>query len=198
MALSNGGEARAVEPLMASGRPAVAQQEVTAVMTFLSETIETVDANPLDEVEHFVAQQEWSFDRQGEGELAVAIAGRWCDYHIWFCWQPGNQSLHVSCAFDAKIPSDRQLDTYRLIGLMNEKMSIGNFDLVSRENLILYRHAMLLRGSNGVSNSQVEDMVENALQECERFYPALQFVLWGGSSAETAITAAMMEPVGEA
>ncbi len=198
MAPSNGGGTQASKPPVAPGRHAVAQQEVTAVMTLLSDSTDTVSANPLDEVEQFVDQQEWSFDRQGEGELAVVIAGQRCDYHIWFCWQPGTQSLHVSCAFDVKVPSDRRADTYRLVGLMNEKMPIGNFDLISAEGLILYRHAMLLRGSGGVSGSQVEDMLENALQECERFYPALQFVLWGGSSPETAITAAMMEPAGEA
>ena len=37
-----------------------------------------------------------------------------------------------------------------------------------------------------------------AVTECERFYPALQLVVWGGQSSAEALAAAMMETVGEA
>jgi hypothetical protein len=41
-------------------------------------------------------------------------------------------------------------------------------------------------------------MVDIALTECERFYPAFQFVTWGGKSPEEAMAAALVETVGEA
>ena len=44
----------------------------------------------------------------------------------------------------------------------------------------------------------LEDMVDIAITECERFYPAFQFVLWGGKTPQDALTAAMLECVGEA
>ncbi len=37
-----------------------------------------------------------------------------------------------------------------------------------------------------------------ALTECERFYPAFQLVIWGGKTPDEAVTAAMIEPMGEA
>ncbi len=37
-----------------------------------------------------------------------------------------------------------------------------------------------------------------AVGECERFYPALQMVIWGGRSVEEAVQAALMETLGEA
>ena len=57
---------------------------------------------------------------------------------------------------------------------------------------------MPLRGAQGLSVGQMEDLVDNALFECERFYPAFQYVLWGGKSAGEAVSAAMIETVGEA
>ena len=42
------------------------------------------------------------------------------------------------------------------------------------------------------------DLVDIALSECERFYPAFQFVVWGGKSPAQAIASAMIDPVGEA
>ena len=41
-------------------------------------------------------------------------------------------------------------------------------------------------------------MVDIALTECERFFPAFQFVLWGGKSPGDALAAAMLDCVGEA
>ena len=41
-------------------------------------------------------------------------------------------------------------------------------------------------------------MVDIAITECERFFPAFQFVLWGGKPPAEALAAAMLECVGEA
>jgi hypothetical protein len=41
-------------------------------------------------------------------------------------------------------------------------------------------------------------MVDIALTECERFFPAFQFVLWGGKPPAEALEAAMLDCVGEA
>jgi len=57
---------------------------------------------------------------------------------------------------------------------------------------------VLLRGALGASVEQIEDLVDIALTECERFYPAFQLVVWGGKGPGDAITAAMIDPVGEA
>ena len=39
----------------------------------------------------------------------------------------------------------------------------------------------------GASAESLEDMIDIALTECERFYPAFQFVLWGGKSPAEAL-----------
>jgi hypothetical protein len=57
---------------------------------------------------------------------------------------------------------------------------------------------VLLRGIGAASVEQVEDLVDIALSECERFYPAFQLVIFGGKPAEEAMTAAIIEPIGEA
>ena len=49
-----------------------------------------------------------------------------------------------------------------------------------------------------VSGELMEDLVDIAVTECERFYPAFQFVIWGGKSPLEALTAAMLETEGEA
>jgi hypothetical protein len=41
-------------------------------------------------------------------------------------------------------------------------------------------------------------LVECAIDECDRFYPAFQFVLWGGKTPREALDAAMVDAAGEA
>ena len=62
----------------------------------------------------------------------------------------------------------------------------------------MYRHTILTRGWPTLPPELLEDMVDIALTECERFYPALQFVVWAGHTPGDAIASAMMDTVGEA
>ena len=62
----------------------------------------------------------------------------------------------------------------------------------------MFRHALLLREGINVSGELMEDLVDIAVTECERFYPAFQFVIGGGKSPVEALTAAMLETEGEA
>ena len=67
--------------------------------------------------------------------------------------------------------------------MANEKLWLGHFDLWSDEGLPVFRHAVLFRDGTGASGELIEDLVDIAVSECERFYPAFQFVIWGGKSA---------------
>jgi hypothetical protein len=41
-------------------------------------------------------------------------------------------------------------------------------------------------------------LIESAIDECERFYPVFQFVLWGGKTPKEALAASLTETQGEA
>jgi hypothetical protein len=167
-------------------------------MTALSTETDIAAANPIDLVEEIVLANEWPHDRSSDEEMVVEISGRWCDYRLLFVWQEEISALHFSCSFDMKVPKARRAPVYELLATVNEKMWLGHFDLCSDTGLPMFRHAVLLRGAMGASAEQIEDLVDMALTECERFYPAFQFVIWGGKTAEDAVTSAMIEPVGEA
>jgi len=154
--------------------------------------------NPIDIVEEIVLANEWPHDRASDEEMVVEISGRWCDYRLLFVWQEEISALHFSCSFDMKVPKLRRAAVYELLATINEKMWLGHFDVCSDSCLPMFRHACLLRGAMGASVEQVEDLVDMAITECERFYPAFQLVIWGGKTAEEAVTAAMIEPMGEA
>jgi hypothetical protein len=167
-------------------------------MTFSATLEEESAANPLDLVEQFVTANDWPFDRRSDDEMAVEVPGKWCDYSLYFAWREDIGALHFTCAFDMKIQSAKKSHVHELLAMVNERLWLGHFGLWTEEGVPMFRHAVLLRGLGGASMEQIEDLVDIALSECERFYPAFQFVIWGGKSAQEAISAALLDTVGEA
>ncbi|MCG8689871.1 MAG: YbjN domain-containing protein [Minwuiales bacterium] len=167
-------------------------------MASLLDISQISEANPLDQIELFITENEWPCDRQGDDELIFAISGNWCDYQMWFSWRPEISALTSACAFEMKVPPAKQAALHTLIVKLNERMPLGHFDLWGSEKVLLFRQGLPLRGCSGPSREQIEDLVEISLSECERYFPAIQFVLWGGKSPDEAIEAAMLDTVGEA
>jgi hypothetical protein len=85
-----------------------------------------------------------------------------------------------------------------LLALVNERLMLGHFVLVSDDGAIMYRQGIPLAGAARATGEQCGQMLNAALSACERFYPAFQFVLWGGKTAEDAVEAAILDCVGEA
>jgi hypothetical protein len=164
----------------------------------LIEVSEQRRANPVDIVEHLAGVKEWSFDRAGDDEIAISMTGRWTDYHLSFTWMDELEAFHLACAFDLRVPERRKTEILALIAQVNEQLWIGHFDLWSRDGVIMFRHALLLAGGVEASGRQCEVLLDAALDACERYYQAFQFVVWAGKGASEAIEAAMFDTAGEA
>ena len=62
----------------------------------------------------------------------------------------------------------------------------------------MLRQSLLLVGGVPVSGRQCEVALSSALDTCERYYRAFQFVVWAGKSAREAIDSVMFETLGQA
>jgi len=154
--------------------------------------------NPLDVVERIAAGNDWSFERAGDDEITILVTGRWTDYQLSYTWMHDIEALHLACAFDLKVPERRRAEVQTLISLINEQLWIGHFDLWSKEGMVMYRHALVLAGGVEASGKQCESLLSTALDCCERYFTAFQFVVWAGKDAREALAAAMFETSGEA
>ncbi|MDZ4367476.1 MAG: YbjN domain-containing protein [Afipia sp.] len=154
--------------------------------------------SPLSVVEEIASTNDWSFERSGQDEITILTQGQWTDYQLSFTWMGDIDALHLACAFDIKIPEARRSEVQRLIAAINEQLWIGHFDVWLTTGSIMYRQALILPGGMTASPAQCELMLDGALHACERYYPALQFVVWAGKTAAEAMTAAMFDTAGEA
>jgi hypothetical protein len=155
-------------------------------------------SHPVDVIEQIAALNDWSFERAGDDEITVSIAGGWTDYHVSFSWMEDNEAIHLACAFDLKVPDARKLEVMRLLTAVNEQMWIGHFDLWSAEGVVLYRQALLLSGGAEPNASQVERLLVTAIEACDRYFQAFQFVVWAGKNAAEALETVLFETAGEA
>ncbi len=166
------------------------------VSTLLTEIQTTT--NPIEVIEEIAAAHDWQFDRQNEDEVAVQVHGSWCEYRMWFIWRRDLKALYFSCGFDMRVQNDRHDIVYPLLAKVNERLWLGHFELWSAEGWPTFRHTMIADQKFGISAAVLQELVDTAVAECERFYPAFQFVIWGGKSADEAIQASLLETVGAA
>jgi hypothetical protein len=155
-------------------------------------------ANPLDVVERVAATNGWSFERAGDEEITLLVNGKWSDYQVSYTWMFDIEALHLACAFELKVPGRCRSELQLLISLINEQMWVGHFDLWSNDGLVMYRHALVLAGGVAASARQCEALLAAALDACERYFPAFQFVVWAGKPAREALDATMFETQGQA
>jgi hypothetical protein len=165
-------------------------------MSLLESMIDS-PSNPLAVVEDVASDRDWSYERCGD-ELTIVTRGDWTDYQISFTWMHDLEALHLACAFDMKIPPARRAEVQRLIAAANEQMWIGHFDIWTQTGMVMHRQTLVLPEGLLASGAQCETMVATAIQACERYYPAFQFTVWAGRTAEEAMDAAMFDTQGEA
>ncbi len=156
-------------------------------------------AAPIDMLESYVAAHGWSYQRQDE-EIIAEVKGSWAQYELRALWREEDGALQFLAFPDIRVPDERRAALYEAIGLVNEQLWMGHFELWSSSGILLFRHAALIDGAEEgtLSLAAAELLVESAIDECERFYPVFQFVLWGGKSPKEAIAAALIETQGEA
>ncbi|MCO5162909.1 MAG: YbjN domain-containing protein [Mesorhizobium sp.] len=154
--------------------------------------------HPVDMIEQVAHANDWAFERTGDDEIAIAVAGNWTDYHVSFSWMEDFEALHLACAFDIKVPENRVLEVMRLLSIINEQMLFGHFDLWEQEGAIMFRQALLLCGGAEPTSQQVEVLLNSALEACETYFQAFQFVVWSGTPAREALNSVLFETQGSA
>lgn len=155
---------------------------------------------PLDMLESYFAAHGWPCERSDE-EITATVKGSWTEYELRALWREEDGVVQLLAFPDVKVPDGRRAPVYETLGLINEQLWLGHFELWSSSGILLYRSATAIESREGeatMSLATAELLIESAIDECERFYPVFQFVLWGGKSPADAIAAAMVETQGEA
>ena len=158
----------------------------------------TTLSNPLDRVERIAEAYDWAFSRTNPAEVTMEVAGGWSNMTVSLNWRDEFEILHVAVSLEMKVPPARRDEAAKLLARINEHLLVGHFDLWhSRRQPRLPQH-LLLSGGAEVNDAQCEGLIRFAVETCDRYFPAVQFVVWAGQNAADALDAAMIDTMGEA
>ena len=160
--------------------------------------IENLPLNPIDIVEEVIYQKKWSFSRADEYELVADISSKWCQYRLYFTWSENIKAISFTITFDLKFPQNKIGKAYELIGLINEKLWLGHFDITSKNGIPAFRHTILSNAESDFLHEKLENLVDIAIYECEKYYPSFQQVLFDELEPSKSLLFANFEVIGSA
>jgi hypothetical protein len=156
------------------------------------------DAAPVDMLASLFEARGWQYDYVADDEISVEVQGSWANYQLRGIWRHEDHVLQLLCLPDIRVPDDKRAPMFEVLAMVNEQMWLGHFDVWSNGMVLLYRHAMMLGDDGLLSITQAQTAVEAAIDECDRFYPAFQFILWGDKTPAEALASALVDAAGEA
>ncbi|MEM7618003.1 MAG: YbjN domain-containing protein [Pseudomonadota bacterium] len=181
-----------------------------------SEKIDLYDevSNPIDGLEDIMLRNDWIFERRTEDELTVQISGRMGEYKLAFVWQEEFCAMQFICAPDLRIHADHYEEAAQAINDINSKLWLGHFDMrlntyaghnveenasdaLQSTAIPCFRHTTLMRGQvEGSGVEPMEDLIDVALAECERYYMTFQLLSETAAKDANQLSFAMMDVAG--
>lgn len=156
------------------------------------------DAAPVEMLAQLFEAHGWPCQQVSEDEISGEIQGSWTSYQLRCVWRAEDRVLQILCLPEVRVPDAKRRHAQELLTLINEQVWLGHFELWSNGGVLLYRHGLMLGDEGLLSIAMASQAIESAVAECDRFYPAFQFVLWGDKRPREALEAALVDAAGEA
>ncbi len=156
------------------------------------------DAAPVEMLASLFEARDWPIAHASEDEISAELKGAWTTYQFQAIWRREDHVLQLLCLPELRIPEEKRAYVYEALALINEQLWVGHFDLWSNGSVVLYRHGLMLGQDGLLGPGQAQMVVEAAIEECDRFYPVFQFILWGDKTPQEALVAALVDAHGEA
>jgi hypothetical protein len=159
---------------------------------------EREESAPVDMLAALFEARGWVYEITSDDEITAEFKGSWTSYQIRAIAREEDNALQLLALPDVTVPIEKREAVYTALGLINEQLWIGHFDMWSSNGILLFRHGTLLPPNGLLNVDQAQTIIDVAIDECERFYPVFQFIIWGDKTPEDAIASALVETHGEA
>ncbi len=154
--------------------------------------------NPIEALEAIAKDNKWPLEKLSDEEASLECTGRWGEFTLSFLWQEEYNALQFCAVSDLIVPEDKMQAIKDILFDINHKTWLGHFDLDSSSQYVAFRYNSLMRGISLNTHDHLEDIIELAMTEFDRFYPAFKAVLSERKVANDIMVAMLADPMGEA
>lgn len=154
--------------------------------------------NPIEALEEIAKDNRWPLEKLSEEEASLECMGRWGEFVLSFLWNEEHHSLQI-CATSTLKVSDQKLSAIKEVLFdVNQKTWIGHFVIEPQDRFITFKYNSLMRGASLNSQEHIEDLIDMAMTEFDRFYPAFQAVLHRRKVANDVMMTMLADTIGQA
>ena len=100
-------------------------------------------AEPIDMLESYFSAHGWVYRRE-EDEIIARVKGSWTEYELRAIWREEDAVLQFLAFPEVRVAEERRASVYEALGLINEQLWIGHFELWSQSGILLFRHAAMI------------------------------------------------------
>ncbi|NCT41141.1 MAG: YbjN domain-containing protein [Alphaproteobacteria bacterium] len=165
-------------------------------MPSLFDTLHKDTPNPLDNIEDILHANDWDFNRMGDNELLVTLAGKYGDYQLIFLWQADMTALQISVQYNLIISAHNIMNAANILMTINERSWMGHFEIAADTNTPSFRYTTLLNPENKQSYEQLESILDIALAQCETNYAAFSLLSADTAANNDTLPLALMQTQG--
>ena len=133
--------------------------------------------NPIDVLENIFGRKLLSIERRSVNEIVVEVSGKWQDILLFFAWEERLKCLHMSCFINIENSVCDKSRIFELLALINENLWLGHFSYWTAHEVPIFKHSVIVNGMDFLFEEKLSQMIDIAIDECEKMYPVFQAVL---------------------
>ena len=142
--------------------------------------------NPINLFEKIIISNNWAFERPIDDEIFVEIPTKYSNLIVQITWLKSHHRIDIKASFYLKMDFSNNIEIYKLLNLINNEICFGHFQINSNK-YPTFKNSIFFKGMKATKFQLIEEILNEAISESEKFFPTFQLVLWGGKKAEEAI-----------
>ena len=156
------------------------------------------NTNPIDMIENIFTARAFELERRNINEVVVEVQGKWSNMLLFFAWEASMKCLHMSCLMNIDNQLADRSKVFELLALINENLWVGHFSYWTEQNMPVFKHSVFLNYGEEFFEHKISQLIDIAINECERMYPVFKVVLTKGMSPQEALYPMLLETMGQA
>ena len=155
---------------------------MTSSFTDLSDS----KSHPINLLEKIIISKNWVFERPIEDEIYIEVPTKYSNLIIQVTWLKNKSRIEIRTFFYNKMDFSDNIEIYKLLNLINNKIDYGHF-ILNENSYPTLKNSIIVQDHINIKFDLLREVLNYAILESEKFFPILQLVLWGGKKAEEAI-----------